>query len=475
MANQVVAVNNRVVSSIPLANPQYITRMRAVALKLARRMPRSEPQELGEFALEYSGAKRDKYLNAAKEVRAFGLSKSDYYVTMFVKPDRLDPTIKTNPDPRPIQFRHPRYCVLLAQYIKAIEPSLYALHYQTKFTSSTRMIAKGLNQFQRASLLRSKWNRFHCPRSASIDGERFDKHMNTELLKVEHYLYSMLLPSKEFATLLKAQLLNRGFSKDGVKYVANGRRMSGEMNTALGNCAIMIMMVLTVMLPLRIPFEIMDDGDDCLIIYESPTHSLVVGAIASMTEFGLKVKLENIADSLENVKFCQSQPVLTAKGWKFCRNPFRVMSNSMVGLKWLTLNTRSRQKHLNGIAECELVLNKGVPVLHAFAAALRRNANISTYTVDHESGEYLKYMRELKAFAKVDEVVPITEEARLSFSRAFGVTPEQQVEYELRLDAWQFPIIGDTLEVEYMDARTWVDNRQYRHSQAAAYGENDPK
>jgi hypothetical protein len=52
--------------------------------------------------------------------------------------------------------------------------------------------------------------------------------------------------SKELAELLKWQLQNKGFARtiDGlIKYSVEGCRMSGDMNTALGNCTIMCALV----------------------------------------------------------------------------------------------------------------------------------------------------------------------------------------------------------------------------------------
>lgn len=475
IGNQIVAVRNRVISPIPAPAAHRIESMRNVARSIAARFPKVYPQELGEFALEYSGAKRQKYLQAAEDVRAFGLTKHDYDITLFVKPDRLNPVLKRNPDPRPIQFRKPKYCVMIAKYIKAIEPHLYAMHYETPYTSKLRMVAKGLNQLDRARLLRRKWSLFKNPMAATIDGERFDKHMNVELLKVEHLFYLLILPSQEFKRLLRAQLRNRCFSKEGVAYSTLGRRMSGEMNTALGNCVIMLLMVLSILLVLRIKFELLDDGDDCLVIYEAESHDQVRTALESMNEFGLHVKLENVSSVFERIKFCQSQPIETHCGWKFCRDPYKVMSTSVVGIKWASLNEQGRRTYLNGIAECELVLNKGVPVLEAFARALRRNAATTRKAYDEKSGEYYRYMRELKAFVNVDEVVPITPAARMSFYLAFGIDPATQVEYEDRLDVWQFPLTGDKTEVCYMDVRAWVDSRMFTSTNAAAFGENDPK
>jgi len=135
------------------------------------------------------------------------------------------------------------------------------------------------------------------------------------------------------------------------------------------------------------------------------------------------------------------------------------MSCTLVGSKWLHLNRKGRATFLNGLAECEIILNKGVPVLHSFAQALRRNAGTSKVAFDPTSGEHYRYMRELKTRMNVHTIVPITLEARLSYHRAFNCSPEQQVFYESLLDAWTFPLDGDIIEETYIDPVTWEDHR----------------
>jgi hypothetical protein len=429
VGNQIIGVTNRVLGAVPQPTKSAIALLMKYAISLGKRLPNVLPEELGRFALEYNGAKRLKYLAAAEEVKKFGIRPKDANITMFIKPDRINPNEKRNPDPRAIQFRDPRYCVAIAAYLKPIEPHLYALKYDHHLLGDTRLIAKGLNQVDRARILRKKWKRFALPYAFSIDASRFDKHVHDVLLRAEHTVYLQCNSDQQFRDLLEMQLLNRGFSKEGVQYITRGKRMSGDMNTALGNCIIMILMVLATFIPLNRPFDVFDDGDDCLIICESTDVSLFRTATLSMIQFGMVIKIENEASNFENIVFCQSQPIKTALGWKFTRNPTKVMSCTLVGNKWLHLNRKGRATFLNGLAECEIILNKGVPVLHAFAQALRRNAATDKIAFDATSGEHYRYMRELKTRINVNTIVPITLEARLSYHRAFNCSPEQQVHY----------------------------------------------
>lgn len=457
LPNQHIAVVNRVLGVTPPCQPQMLPLLKYASSIIARHLPHNLEQEIGEFAYAYSGAKRARYLQAAEKLIQFGISKKDAGISMFVKADRLNPLEKIRPDPRAIQFRDPVYCVDLARYLKPIEHSLYAL--KLPEVGPYRLIGKGLNQYERASLLIQKTERFGEFVVITIDASRFDKHVNLPLLRAEHRVYKICNRDPHLAELLRWQEVNQGRSKLGLKYVTRGKRMSGDMNTALGNCIIMIMMVLGAFKDSGLEFDILDDGDDCLIIGRRSDEAKLKACIATINNFGMVIKTENVAYSIEEVEWCQSRPVFTAKGWKFCRNPWKVMSYSLSGCKWKHLNYKGRQTYLRGLAECECILNKGVPVLTAFAESLLRNAGCGKTTFDQSSGEYFRYIRELRQVKSVSEWVPVTLEARLSFERAWGCPPHIQIKLEDQLKNWSFNLRGLETDEPVVDNEFWLDHR----------------
>lgn len=443
------------------ATPQPTMRARNMMLQyaryVARHLPATQAQPLGHFALEYTGAKRAKYLQAAEYVKIHGLQRRDAGVQMFIKPDRI-PIDKRLPDPRAIQFRDPKYCVALAAYLKPIEPHLYKLIIPD--VSPYRLIGKGCNQFERARVLRKKWNRFRKPVCIVLDASRFDKHCNVWLLRAEHLVYRLSNGCPYLAELLRWQLKNYCRSDLGLKYQTHGRRMSGDMNTALGNCIIMIIICLATFMPLGLLFDLFNDGDDCIVICESEDLPTFQAAVVTMVDFGMTMKVESVTDQFEKISWCQSQPIFTAKGWKFCREPTKVLSCSLIGQKWYHLNPRGRATYLRGLGECEIILNKGVPVLEAYGAALLRNAGCGKLAHDTSSGEYFRYLRELKEVKSVTEFVPITCDARLSFSKAFGICPSEQLLLEGALNEWTFSLTDVVFDGPVRDEH-W-NNMTYR-------------
>lgn len=446
--NQVIAITNRVCGVVPRPTRLGVTRLQLAAKQLSRQLPLTVPQDLYEMPLSYSGPKRTRYVQAADEYLAGGLTKRDATIKMFVKCEKLEPTAaKPNPDPRAIQFRNAKYCVVLSQHLKPIEPHLYQLSGVSAGVPHSRNVAKGLNQIERARLLVEKMNHFVCPVVVSLDMARFDKHVDRELLKVEHSVYTASNTLPVFAMLLAWQLASVCFSSRGIKYKVDGKRMSGDMNTALGNCILMLCMMLAFMHWCR-KWDTLDDGDDCLLIIEEQDLARVMRTAKSeFLQFGMEVKVEGVAREIEDVVFCQSQCIQFAPGeYKFVRNPWKVLSTALTGTRHFH-QPSVRARLLHSIGLCELVLSLGVPVLQQFALAILRNCGSGVgLELDPGSSIMCRVQRELrtlgvKQLQRLDPQ-PIQDCARVSFERAFGMEVNRQIQLEQWLETWTFEVGG---------------------------------
>jgi len=457
--NQLIAIHNRVCGQVPRPTASGLTAMRAGAQLLAESLPRTVQEPLGQFALKYGGKKRDRYLQAVEHVVDNGLSRRDSTVTMFVKCEKMSPD-KNNPDPRAIQFRDPKYCVVLASFLKPIEEHLYRLKIRSiPNISSTRLVGKGLNQIQRAELLVQKYSRFRSPVCVTLDMSRFDQHVDVEALKIEHSVYHHSNNDSWFRQLLSWQLRNTVHSRKGFKYTTLGKRMSGDMNTALGNCVIMLSMVLGWMVPKGIPFDVFDDGDDCLLIVEESELEVVLSEVHPFfLSCGHEAKIEKIAYSPQQVSWCQSSPIRTADGWKFVRDYRKVLSTCLVGTRWLVNSHKTRLAYLAGLGECELTLNVGVPVLQEFAVALLRNSRGFAPRFDTSSGEWHRYLLEARTIKNVTPQI-VTDEARSDFMLAFGLSIQDQIDYESALRVWDFQLETSRVHFVSWDPETWTDLR----------------
>ncbi len=455
--NQLVSIHNRVCGAVPQPTPAGLDLMRQGVRILSRSIPKTTQEEIGAFYQHYSGPKRARYERARRALLDEGVVKKDAGVTAFIKCEKTSP-IKRNPDPRAIQFRDAKYCVALASFLKPIEPHLYNVRATTKYLRGhTRLVGKGLNQVQRAALLRRKMEQFCRPVVLSLDMSRFDQHVSREALEIEHSLYLQSNSDPWFRTLLSYQLDNLVRTRLGYRYRTRGKRMSGDMNTALGNCVLMLAMIMgcfeTVF---KVVYDILDDGDDCLLIIEEDQLSRVLAELPALVlTMGHELKIENIARTLEDVEWCQSKPVFDGERWKFVRNPFKVMSCCLVGTRWYRQPPRVRREFLAGLAICEASLNAGVPVLQEYAKALARNSHGATARFDTNSGEWWRYVREMR----VRKTDIITDESRLSFAQAFGISVEDQHHYEATLSQWNFSVSSDVVSSESWNPESWINER----------------
>lgn len=228
----------------------------------------------------------------------------------------------------------------------------------------------------------------------------------------------------------------------------------------------MVIMVITYCKRVGIAqYDILDDGDDCLLIVPERDVERVRSTIAAeFLHFGHEVKIESVTSNLPEVSWCQSSPIeYTRDCWKFVRDPWKTMSCDLIGTKWKT-SPNGRRKLLSTIGFCELVLNLGVPVLQEYALALIRNsegASIYTKGDFYNSPLALRMHRELKLFntRHLDDIKPqpVTQEARDSFALAFKVPIEEQLQIEKALANWKIALTGDVAMHCPRVPSTWED------------------
>lgn len=484
--NEYVSVCNRVLGVTPTPTAEGLNMMRKASRLISKFLPQTTIGHLGALSAKYNGAKRKRYLAGENYVRSYGPPRR--YISAFVKADKIDqnPPLglwesepKQFPDPRAIQFANPGYCVALYQYLGPIEHHLYNLTGDGRRLPATRLVGKGLNQVQRARELQRKLSTFRRPAVIPADMSRFDKHVSPKQLEIEHSVYLRCNSDPEFARLLNQQLHNRCSTRNGLKYVVFGKRMSGDMNTALGNCIIMLCMCIAFFHSLRVKFDLFCDGDDCLLIVElGDVHNVVSKAPSVFRSFGHVIKLEKISTTLPPISWCQSCPIQFRPGlWKFVRNPRKVMSGDLIGSKWNTTDVATRQRLLSSVGLCELILNLGVPVLQEYALALlRASSGVLPFSKGdfYQSSLAIRLKRELKTMPKFMRgslsdfnlhhlmkirPQPITSEARLSFSEAFHIDISDQLFIEKRLSHWTIIVSGSEFCPFNKNSSSWDDGR----------------
>jgi hypothetical protein len=433
VCNEVISARNRVQGRVPRPNNKGLRAIKLALRRIAAPMHGTKQLSMDQFVACYTGRRRGRYQAACDNIRNNGhCDINSARVNAFVKAEKFNPHDKVNPDPRMIQCRSYEYNVELGCYLKPMEHQLYGITGPT----GLRAIAKGLNMLKRASLLKEKMAQFKNPVVFSIDGSRWDKHIDVKVLDLEHGFYQRLNSDPRLAQLLGWQRKNRCRTGHGVKWSVLGKRMSGDMNTALGNCLLMVAMVYAAMKELSVrKWDLLDDGDDCLVLVEEEDlGKMEWGLGPTFLSFGQEIKIENIARRMEDVRFCQTRPVLVRGKWLMVRDWVKVLSTACCGVRHWNDPALVRPMFA-GIGQCELALSQGVPVLQAFAVACVRNSRgaCKPKWFDHEyqQGKYAA------GWAQGAGPVEIDWEARESFTRAFGLSELQQVDIEKMLDAWE--------------------------------------
>jgi hypothetical protein len=383
------------------------------------------------FLRAYGGHKRRVYENAFKSLEKVSLNSKDYVAKVFVKFEKTNFTRKKDPVPRAINPRNPRYHVSIALYLKRIEKEVFKrldLLWSSPSNGVKTTVMKGLNAVQRAKVINDKWKKFVNPVAIGVDASRFDQHVSIDALKFEHAVYKTFFRGtnlEKFSKLLKHQLVNKlsGRTQDGrLRCTIPGKRMSGDVNTALGNTLLMCSMMLSLRNKLGINFEFINDGDDGVIICEQRHCDSILSKIHKhCLSFGFNMVCEVPVADIEKIEFCQSKPVaIDVDNYIMVRDIKTSFDKDCTSMLPLTTEKFAR-KWMRSVGECGLKLTSGIPVLQKYY-----NIYIQQSTVAHERDYSWSGMKLLAENMEDKGYQEPTWYARYSYWKAFGVAPAVQ-------------------------------------------------
>lgn len=391
-----------------------------------------------EFLGYYSGRRLLCYERAVASLETSPITREDFGVrNAFVKAEKINFTAKADPAPRIIQPRDPRYNVEVGCYLRHLEHKIYDA---IAGVYGGPTVMKGYTAAGVASNLRDMWEQFQQPVAVGLDASRFDQHVRPEMLSWEHSVYAECYRGenrRHLSWLLSGQIRNKCSLRcqDGsAKYEVFGSRMSGDMNTALGNCLIMTALVHRLASERNINLRLGNNGDDCVIILEARDLSrLMCGLEDWFLEYGFKMKIEEPVYEFEAIEFCQSHPVIIGGKWLMVRNPYICLSkDGCCVVKDYGWGSAARA-WLASVGECGLSMSGGVPILQDYYTAMIRNGSVKRdMAVVCETGMFMLSKGMTLSYTEVDD------DARVSFYRAFGISPTHQRELEHYLRGVQF-------------------------------------
>jgi len=386
----------------------------------------------------YRGAKRRVYENALRSLYRTPLNRKDAHLRPFTKFEKQS----LDKAPRIINPRSPRFNLTLGKYLKGAEKHFYEAINRCWGAHTSHTVIKGLDSFAAARVMRSKWCRFARPVGLGLDATKFDMHVSVWALLYEHGFYNGTFNSAELERLLSWQRNNVGtaYCPDGtVHFMMPGTRSSGDLNTSLGNCLIMCALLYDLCQSLGVDAELANNGDDCVLIFEESDLAAVVAAIPGyFMRKGFRMTVEAPVYTFEELEFCQARPVELATGWCMVRNVRTCLKKDPMCLIPLP-NEKVFRKWLGAVGECGVASVPGSPVLQSFYNAFYRNGVQATTKFKNHLFRNTGVLERMAA----PRDGTVTDNARASFYRAFGITPDYQIALEHYFDRFVIAGLGD--------------------------------
>lgn len=443
--NHLYALEGRVGLCVPYPKNAQLKRLEDQLKRVSSAIGSLKPLPRQAIVDSFSGTKRERYRRAKEKLDKFGQAY-DGRLKMFVKQEAIKyDENKTNPACRAIQFRDFQYGLDLATFIRPFEHKFYKLR-GVAGIPATRTIMKGIDNKTSARTIRMKMSAFKngCW-NYSLDMHRCDAHFTEDLLKIEHRAYLRCFAGdRRLKKLLQQQLINRGSgrTKDGhFSYKVRGGRASGDFNTGCGNIMVVSSLLVLLCEDIRQIYHCQTDyinnGDDSNIFADAVIPEDFFSKW--FLDFGFTVEMEP-PTRMESFMFCQSRLVELPSGPTMVRDWERVIAKTMTNPKFAQFHPA---KLLKTIALAELSLCYGCPILDKFFRVLIRDADSNMSKRGLRDGGLIKdpnwmSYRHTGSLApdwdKLRPYVPITHESRISFEKAFGVSPTHQVILEDELD-----------------------------------------
>lgn len=386
-----------------------------------------------DYVSTFTDSRRRGYASAAQSLESEPLSERDFGSTVFPK------TEKTEKASRVIIYRGLRYNVELGSYLKLNEHKIYQ---GINRIYGHRVVMKGRTLVQRALAVVSATEQIGPDWVAAMcDISKCDAHTSREAMLFEHSVYSALFRGDPYlAWLLSAQVDLRARTRGGevsVSVTKRGHRCSGDVNTSLGTVVVVTAIFWLYCKTHLRKFRMLNDGDDTVLFVPRSDLGALKSTIASFfADYGFAMRLDGTADVIERVEFCQSRPVRTVHGWTMCRSPKKTLGNDLVSCR--IKNVPTALIHMGAIGGCGLSLYSGVPILQEFYIWCRDHGTVSRATKGPDYRR-LGVVRDARAYVPRDKA-PITDIARVSFFKAWGIPVAAQLAIEAAIRSSPSPV-----------------------------------
>lgn len=413
-------------------NGVFAARLFTTLQQLQKVLPSAAPLSRLEFVETFRGRKRKIYEAAYATLLGKSCSVEDSKIKVFTKFEKVDFSSKADPVPRVVSPRSTRYNIEVGRYLRAIEERIFK-SLAKLFGHAT--VFKGMNALRSGRVMREKWDMFVDPVAVGLDARRFDQHVSVDALKWEHSVYLLCFRLAKYkrglAHLLRQQLYNNcsGYTPDGkLKYKTDGGRMSGDINTSLGNCLLMCCLIHAYALSIGVKIQLANNGDDCVVFMSRRDLTrFMVGLDAWFEQMGFSMSVEDPCFEFEQIEFCQTHPVFVgplAGDYLMVRHPRKAIAKDTMCIHAYQSN-RIYLGWLYAVGVGGLSMTGGVPVFQDFYRSYMQSGLYHVSAVTDQSWG----VRQL-ALGMERGYAPVEPSTRASFYWAFGVTPDEQLVLE---------------------------------------------
>jgi hypothetical protein len=174
------------------------------------------------------------------------------------------------------------------------------------------------------------------------------------------------------------------------------------------------------------------DGDDAVIIVPSQYLPGLGNITDWFLQLGFELTLEKPVTTFEQIEFCQTRPVFLGHKWMMVRDPEKVLNCDLSGYRDL-LNIKYCRQLFHAIGVGGLALANGVPILQEFYLMAQRIGQKGKALKDFQDVSHFGWARQAYMEGYHSKARPITDDARMSFWRAFNISPSVQVAIEEEL------------------------------------------
>jgi len=406
-------------------------------------LPILEPMTYEQYVDSCEGKKRIVYGNALKSLKLRALHDKDAHVRMFGKFEKTNLTAKPDAVMRAISPRSPRFILSDGRFYKPMEKVICG-SIDALYGEPTVMKGKTVDDVGR--ITHEKWRRYKKPVGLMLDARRFDQHVHQDALKWQHKVQQLCYRGgalREYRNICHKKLVQKctAVAKDGkIKYVVKGTRTSGDSDTGGGNCLLMSSMIHAFMRSLNInQFSLLNNGDDCVLIFESHLLKLVTRSVNPWFQaMGFEMEVEKPVYEVEKISFCQMQPVLIDGQYRMIRSFPLSIAKDLTSLKPID-KPRVFKSWFQAVADGGVSLTSGIPVLQTFYETLARSAKM--VVTARSKSRRIEVRQRKRAESYVNPITQwfstkdrghahVSDSTRFSFYKAFGYTPDAQLALE---------------------------------------------